>query len=162
MPSSHLILCHPLLLLPPVPPSIRVFSNESALRMRWPKYWSFSFSISPSTEHPGLISFRMNWPQWATFKFQSPFLFLWWGVCVFKQQRFIFSHFWRLEIEDQGIGKFGCFWGLSSWLAAACLLAVSSQGFFSVYTSWVSLTLIRTPALLALALFLWPHLTLIC
>ena len=60
MPSSHLILCHPLLLLPPIPPSIRVFSNESTLRMRWPKYWIFSFSISPSNEHPGLISFRMN------------------------------------------------------------------------------------------------------
>ena len=61
MPSSHLILCHPLLLLPPIPPSIRVFSIESSLRMRWPKYWSFSFSVSPSKEHPGLISFRMNW-----------------------------------------------------------------------------------------------------
>ncbi|KAB0374157.1 hypothetical protein FD755_014413 [Muntiacus reevesi] len=61
MPSSHLILCRPLLLLPPVPPSIRVFSNESTLRMRWPKYWSFSFSISPSNEHLGLISFRMDW-----------------------------------------------------------------------------------------------------
>ena len=61
MPSSHLILCHPLLLLPPIPPSIRVFSNESNLRMRWPKYWSFSFSIIPSEEHPGLISFRMDW-----------------------------------------------------------------------------------------------------
>ena len=61
MPSSHLILCHPLLLLPPIPPSIRVFSNESTLHMRWPKYWSFSFSISPSSEHPGLISFRMDW-----------------------------------------------------------------------------------------------------
>ena len=61
MPSSHLILCHPLLLLPPIPPSIRVFSNESALHMRWPKYWSFSFSIIPSKEHPGLISFRMDW-----------------------------------------------------------------------------------------------------
>jgi len=60
MPSSHLILCRPLLLLPPIPPSIRVFSNESTLRMRWPKYWSFSFSISPSKEHPGLISFRMD------------------------------------------------------------------------------------------------------
>ena len=59
MPSSHLILCRPLLLLPPIPPSIRVFSSESTLRMRWPKYWSFSFSISPSSEHPGLISFRM-------------------------------------------------------------------------------------------------------
>ena len=61
MPSSHLILCHPLLLLPPIPPSIRVFSNESTLRVRWPKYWSFSFNISPSKEHPGLISFRMDW-----------------------------------------------------------------------------------------------------
>ena len=61
MPSSHLILCHPLLLLPPIPPSIRVFSNESTLLMRWPKYWSFSFSISPSKEHPRLISFRMYW-----------------------------------------------------------------------------------------------------
>ena len=63
MPSSHLILCRPLLLLPlpPIPPSIRVFSNESALRVRWPKNWSFSFSISPSNEHPGLISFRMDW-----------------------------------------------------------------------------------------------------
>ena len=61
MPSSHLILCRPLLLQPPIPPSIRVFSNESTLRMRWTKYWSFSFSISPSNEHPGLISFRMDW-----------------------------------------------------------------------------------------------------
>ena len=61
MPSSYLILCHLLLLLPPIPPSIRVFSNESALCMMWPKYWSFSFSISPSKEDPGLISFRMDW-----------------------------------------------------------------------------------------------------
>ena len=61
MPSSHLILCHPLLLLPPIPPSITVFSNESTLPMRWPKYWSFSFSIIPSKEIPGLISFRMDW-----------------------------------------------------------------------------------------------------
>ena len=61
MPSSHLILCRPLLLLPPIPPSIKVFSNESTLRMRWPKYWSFSFNIIPSSEHPGLISFRMDW-----------------------------------------------------------------------------------------------------
>ena len=61
MASSHLIFCRPLLLLPPIPPSIRVFSNKSTLHMRWPKYWSFSFSISPSNEHPGLISFRMNW-----------------------------------------------------------------------------------------------------
>ena len=61
MPSSHPILCCPLLLLPPIPPSIRIFSNESTLHIRWPKYWSFSFSISPSNEHPGLISFRMDW-----------------------------------------------------------------------------------------------------
>ena len=61
MPSSHLNLCRPLLLLPPIPPSIRVSSNESTLHTRWPKYWSFTFSISPSNEHPGLISFRMDW-----------------------------------------------------------------------------------------------------
>ena len=61
MPSSHLILDHPLLLLSPIPPSIRVFANESTLRMRWPKYWSFSVSIIPSKEHPGMISFRMDW-----------------------------------------------------------------------------------------------------
>ena len=61
MPYNHLILCRPLLLLPPIPPSIRVFSNEATLRMRWPKYWSFSFSIIPSKEIPGLISFRMDW-----------------------------------------------------------------------------------------------------
>ena len=61
VPFNHLILCHPLLLLPSIFPSIRVFSNESTLRIRWPKYWSFSFNISPSNEHPGLISFRMDW-----------------------------------------------------------------------------------------------------
>ena len=61
MPSSHLILCHPFLLLPPIPPSIRVFSSESYLHMRWPKYWSFSFSISPSSEYSGLISFKIDW-----------------------------------------------------------------------------------------------------
>ena len=61
MPSSHLILCHPFLLLPPIPPSIRVFSSESTLRIKWPKYWSFSFSINPSNEYPGLISYRMDW-----------------------------------------------------------------------------------------------------
>ena len=61
MPSNHLILCRPLFLLPPIPPSIRIFSNESVLHIRWPKYWSFSFSIIPSKEHPGLISFRMDW-----------------------------------------------------------------------------------------------------
>ena len=61
MPPSHLILCHPLLLMPPIPPSIKVFSNESTLHIRWPKYWSFSFSISPSSEYSGLMSFRIDW-----------------------------------------------------------------------------------------------------
>ena len=61
MPSSHFILCHPLLLLPPIPPSIKVFASESTLHIRWPKYWSFSFSVSPSNDHPGLIFFRMDW-----------------------------------------------------------------------------------------------------
>ena len=67
MPSSHLILCCPVFLLPPIPPSIRVFSNESAFHVRWPEYWSFSFSISPSKEHPGLISFRMDWLDFPFF-----------------------------------------------------------------------------------------------
>ena len=75
MPSNHLILCHPLFLLPSIFPSIRVFSNESALRIRWSKYWSFSFSTSPSNEHPGLISFRMDWldllPVQGTHKVQE-------------------------------------------------------------------------------------------
>ena len=70
MPSSHFILCHPFLLLPPIPSSIRVFSNESTLRMRWPNYWSFSFSISPSKEHLGLISFRMDW--WEVSGYYKP------------------------------------------------------------------------------------------
>ena len=69
MPSSHLVLCRPLLLLPPIPPRFRVFSNESTLRMRWPKYWSFSFSISPSSEHPGLISCYSYWKVVLTFPF---------------------------------------------------------------------------------------------
>ena len=77
MPSSHLILCRPLLLLPPIPPTIRAFSNESTLRMRWPRYWSFSFSIIPSKEIPGLISFRMDWldiliDKYQVFDYRSP------------------------------------------------------------------------------------------
>ena len=74
MPSSHFILCRPLLLLPPIPPSIRIFSSESTLRMRWPKYWSFSFSIIPSKEIPGLISFRMDWLDLLAV--QGPYTFL--------------------------------------------------------------------------------------
>ena len=71
MPSSHLILCHLLLLLPPIPPSIRVFSNESTLRMRWPKYWGFGFSIIPSKEIPGLISLRMDWLEFFFTKVEN-------------------------------------------------------------------------------------------
>ena len=77
MPSSHLIFCRPLLLLPPIPPSIRVFSNESTLHMRWPKYWSFSFNISPSNEHPGLISFRMDWLDLLAVQLQAPKNIFW-------------------------------------------------------------------------------------
>ena len=72
MPSSHLILCRPLLLLPPIPPRIRVFSNESTLHMRWPKYWSFSLSISPSNEQSGLVSFRMDWLDLLAIQESSP------------------------------------------------------------------------------------------
>ena len=75
MPSSHLILCGLLLLLPPIPPSIRVFSNESNLHMRWPKYWSFSFSIIPSKEIPGLISFRMDWLDLLAVQGKCPLIF---------------------------------------------------------------------------------------
>ena len=85
MPSSHLILCYCLLLLPPIPPSIRVFSSESALSIRWPKYWSFSFSISPSNEHPGLISFRMDWLGKLdpfNFHYLQPQLMVCMHVCV--------------------------------------------------------------------------------
>ena len=74
MPSSHLILCHPLLLLPPIPPSIRVLSNESTLHIRWPKYWSFSFNIGPSIEHSGLISLRMDWLDLLAVQESSPTL----------------------------------------------------------------------------------------
>ena len=82
MPSNHLILCRPLLLLPSVFPSIRVFSNESALCIRWPKYWSFSFNISPSNEHPGLISFRLDWLDLLAV--QGTLKSLLWGVAEQK------------------------------------------------------------------------------
>ena len=88
MPSSHLILCRPLLLLPPIPPSIRVFSNESTLHMRWPKYWSLSFSISPSNEHPGLISIRMDWLDLLASKGLSRVFS---NTTVQKHQIFVFS-----------------------------------------------------------------------
>ena len=94
MPSSHLILCRPLLLLLPFPPSIRVFSSESALRMRWPNYWSFSFIISPSNEHPGLISFSMDWlgllaVQWtlkSLLQHHSSKALIFWHSAVFTVQ----------------------------------------------------------------------------
>ena len=82
IPSSHLILGRPLLLLPPIPPSIRVFSNESTLRMRWPQYWSFSFSIIPSKEIPGLISFRMDWLDLLAV--QGQHLIHWIAFCFLK------------------------------------------------------------------------------
>ena len=95
MPPNHLILCRPLLLLPSILPSIRVFSNESALHIRWPKYWSFSFNISPSNEHPGLISFRMDWLDLlavqGTLK-TLPTL----GILYFKQKRGKKSSFYRV------------------------------------------------------------------
>ena len=97
MPSSHLILCRPLLLLPPIPPSIRVFSNESTLCMRWPKYWSFIFNISPSTEHPGLISFRMDWLEILVLKLIYKLSLitgrkLWQGLGIYL---------WKLESNTQ-------------------------------------------------------------
>ena len=82
MPSSHLILCHPLLLLPPIPPNIRVFSNESTLCMRWPKYWSFSFSTIPSKEIPGLISFRMDFIHTYLYMYVCVYIYIYICVCV--------------------------------------------------------------------------------
>ena len=103
MSSSHLILCCPLLLLPPIPPSIRVFSSESTLHMRWPKYWSFSFSISPSNEHPGLISFRMNWLDllavqglWRVFSSTTVQMHQFFGA-QFSSQSNSYIHTWPLE-----------------------------------------------------------------
>ena len=100
MPSSHLILCRPLLLLPPIPPSISVFSNESTLRMRWPKYWSFSFSIIPSKEIPGLVSFRMDWLEIMVSKWYHLGSEYWWQFWIFFfppfQLCFTFLALWAL------------------------------------------------------------------
>ena len=96
MPSSHLILCRPLLLLPPIPPSIRVFSNESTLHMRWPKYWNFSFSIIPSKEHPGLISFRMDWLMIINKWFFLPFLFVVRSMTILYLGLKFFNHFLKI------------------------------------------------------------------
>ena len=106
MPCSHLILCRPLLLLPPIPPSIRVFSNESTLRMRWPKFWNFSFSIIPSKEIPGLISFRMDWlgplavqgTLKSLLQHQSPKASILWCSAFFTVQlSHPYIHTWPLE-----------------------------------------------------------------
>ena len=94
MLSSHLFLCHPLLLLPSIPPKIRVFSNESALRMRWPKYWSFSFSIIPSKEIPGLISFRMDWLDLLTVQGTLKSL-----LQHHSSKASIYSHLWKQNIN---------------------------------------------------------------
>ena len=114
MPSSHLILCRPLLLLPPISPSIRVFSNESTLHMRWPKYWHFSFSIIPSNEHPGLISFRMDWLD-----------------LLAKFQHKVKKKFWRwMVISCKCTGA----------SALASFLPKKSQGWSpSEWTGWISL-----------------------
>ena len=123
MPSSHLILCRPLLLLPPIPHSIRVFSNESTLHMRWPKYWSFSFSISPSNEHPGLISFRMD--GWISL--QSKGLSESSPTPQFKSINFLVLSFlhsptltsihdhWKNHSLDQTDLLKGCCWTIRRW-----------------------------------------------
>ena len=148
MPSSHLILCHPLFLLPPIPPSIRVFSSESTLRMRWPKYWSFSFSISPSNEHPGLISFRMDWlnllavqgtlksllqhhsskasifRRSAFFIVQLSHPYMTTGKTIaLEQYKCVVSQLWRPEVQNEGICRASLPWKmLGSYLFQFCLL----------------------------------------
>ena len=141
MPSSHLILCHPLILLPPIPPSIRVFSNESTLRMRWPKYWSFSFSIISSKEHPGLISFRMDWLDLLAVQVtlksllkSNQYYFI---INHNKCMRYLLSHFSYVEIKasDQ----------IRS-VAQSCPILCdpmnhSTPGLLSITNSWTSLKL---------------------
>ena len=119
MQSSHLILCRPLLLLLPIPPSIRVFSNESTLHMRWPKYWSFSFSISPSNEHPGLVSFRMT--GWVSL-----------------QSKVLSRVFSNTTVQKHQF--FGAFWDWAVWAFSEFVFAVlvsSRLGFFSLPLCWV-------------------------
>ena len=119
MPSNHLILCRPLLLLPPIPPSIRVFSSESALRMRWSKYWSFSFNISPSNEHPGLMSFRMDWLDLLVVQGTLKSLL---------QHRFSWSHSWASVFDP--------FYVYSHFLTWACIRKghLGTLGVLSQYT----------------------------
>ena len=111
MPSSHLILCHPLLLLPPIPPSIRVFSNKSTLHMRWPKYWSFSFSIIPFKEISGLISFRMDWLDF-------------YGLLSLISWMFICFHCYLAK-------KF--FWDFFEWGSTSCMLLIKNVWIFLIF-----------------------------
>ena len=105
IPSNHLILCHPLLLLPSIFPSIRVFSNESALRIRWPKYWSFSFSISPSSEHPGLISFRIwdsHYPNYPVLRICN--VSIWWAANLNQRKKNIWYSCHLQQFPTLGTG----------------------------------------------------------
>ena len=117
MPSSHLFLCRPLLLLPPIPPSMRVFSNESTLHMRWPKYWSFSFSIIPSKEIPGLISFRMDWLDLLSLDM----VFLWYSPFQWLEQPF--NQLGKPEFKNTFDMSFS--FSLSiPWITESCLFIV--------------------------------------
>ena len=124
MPSSHLILCHPLLLLPPIPPNIRVFSSESALRIRWPKYWSFSFNISPSNEHPGLISFRIDWLDLLavqSLKRECSYL----SNCKLLKASHVFIWGMRKKLSTK-IGIKGQQWGRANLLSIYTLIKLNS------------------------------------
>ena len=114
MPSSHLILCRPLLLLPSIFPSIRVFSNESALCIRWPKYWSFSFSISPSSEHPGLISFRMDWLDLLADLFTASLVLSLPEHHIVRIIQYIAFSDWQLSVTNMHLTHV-CFWPDSSF-----------------------------------------------
>ena len=125
MPSSHLILCHPLILLPPVPPGIRVFSNESTLLMRWPKYWSFSFSIILSKEIPGLISFRMDWLDLWTF-----------NSCTKERQCWELAICFPISGSQPHLRFFSAPWQPSSWKRTFC--NTSSKINYLGVNKWIS------------------------
>src|SRR5574341_739234 len=110
MPSSHLILCRPLFLLPPIPPSITVFSNESPLRMRWPKHWSFSFSIIPSKEHPELISFGMDWLDLLAVQGTLKSLLQHHSskASILRHSAFLTVQFSHPYMTTGGVGLYGC------------------------------------------------------